>query len=237
MELSEKQEQVAEEALCDVSKCGPKEKDWWERSMGLRRTSTGNGEPGPARKNCRPHSKSDPSPTRTPVNNDPNASWHYDRAEYVHTGRFNLLQKGQRNKKIPSASKGRPRLAERSSSWRTMRDMKSMLTLTPKTKNKNVRSADLSRVESYDDQYYTLEPGGSPYEQGKTTPLNGKAGTDEGYFNSSKIPTGQVGTVTEHNPVCVRRTSKTEYFDISPPDGPSVVTKPPGLKTSISFVL
>ncbi|OTA96377.1 hypothetical protein M434DRAFT_67510, partial [Hypoxylon sp. CO27-5] len=35
IQLSAKQEQVVEEALCDVATCGAREKGWWEKHMGL----------------------------------------------------------------------------------------------------------------------------------------------------------------------------------------------------------
>ncbi|KAI0470690.1 hypothetical protein GGR56DRAFT_683756 [Xylariaceae sp. FL0804] len=38
--LGPRQEEVVEEALCDVARCGTKDKAWWERSLGLSRTGT-----------------------------------------------------------------------------------------------------------------------------------------------------------------------------------------------------
>ncbi|KAI1380862.1 hypothetical protein F4677DRAFT_404899 [Hypoxylon crocopeplum] len=235
IELSEKQEQVVEEALCDVAKCGTKEKGWWEKHMGLTKRATARaldkGSGGSSqRRQSRPHSKSDPSPARTTLSNDANAAWHYERLDHAHIRRFNSLHS--------SRGSGRPGLA-RSASHRLIRDTGFTLT-QPKTTLRNVpKRSGLSKevnvdsdiADDYDEQYYTLEPQGSTYEHS----------SPRGYFDLPRTPPGGLGTLTEHTSVGVRRSSKSGYFDLSPGASPSTVAqprRPPGLeKRSVTFLL
>ncbi|KAI1662640.1 hypothetical protein F4813DRAFT_394825 [Daldinia decipiens] len=227
LQLSEKQEQVVEEALCDVAKCGTKEKGWWERRMGLTRQAA-DGSPydsgGRGRKQNRPHSKSDPSPSRGPLVSDPNAAWHYERLDHAHIRRFNSLHS--------SRGANRPGIP-RSSSQRMIRDTGFTMT-QPKTTHASyqlgARRSGLSSEISTGSNYYTLEPGEN---------LSGRA-SPAGYFDGSRTPPGGLGTVTEHA-VGVRRSSKSGYFDLTPGATPSAVSqprRPPGLeKRSVTFLL
>ncbi|KAI0595918.1 hypothetical protein F4775DRAFT_341126 [Biscogniauxia sp. FL1348] len=83
LELSRKQEKVVEEALCDVSKCGAKEKVWWERHLGLMPAESGldyasleggRREDERAAGRCRFHSNSDPG----------TSWWYYERLDRAH---------------------------------------------------------------------------------------------------------------------------------------------------------
>ncbi|KAI1389794.1 uncharacterized protein F4822DRAFT_213976 [Hypoxylon trugodes] len=227
IQLSEKQEQVVEEALCDVAKCGTKEKGWWEHQMGLGKPSEERGTV--SQRKGRPHSKSDPSPSRTPISNDPNAAWHYERLDHAHVRQFNSLHS--------SRNSNRPGLG-RSSSHRLIRD--TGLTMTqPKTTQGGMKRSGLSNEIKADsdhdndqnDQYYTIEPGSSS-----------ERGSQGGYFDlHPHTPPGGLGTVTERKCVGLRRTSKVDYFDISPGDAPSTVVQVgrPPLKDhrSVSFIL
>ncbi|KAI8963697.1 hypothetical protein F5Y11DRAFT_318360 [Daldinia sp. FL1419] len=228
LQLSEKQEQVVEEALCDVAKCGTKEKGWWEKRMGLaKKTAYGSGV-GP-RRHGRPHSKSDPSPSRSPLRNDPNAAWHYERLDHAHIRRFNSLH-SSRGAARPGISGG-----GRSASQRMLRDTGYTMT-RPKTTHaaSHARRSGLSSevCADYDDEYYILEPRGSG------SPCSPTA---RGYFDVACTPPGGLGTVTEHTAVGVRRSSKSGYFDLTPGDEPSAVSqprRPPGLdKRSVTFLL
>lgn len=222
IQLSEKQEQVVEEALCDVGKCGTKEKGWWERNMGLDNDSlTTPGE----KRGRRPHSKSDPSPSREKLSNDPNTAWHYEQLDHAHIRRFNSLH----SSRTRSFSHGR------------LRDTGFILTQPKTTHSSAVRRSGLSNEvpagSSYDDddddQFYTLEPRGS-------TPLK-QASADDYFAIAPRTPPGGLGTVAEHKPIGVRRASKAGYFDISPGPTPSSVTgsrRPPLQENrSVSFVL
>ncbi|KAF3057620.1 hypothetical protein GL218_09612 [Daldinia childiae] len=235
LHLSEKQEQVVEEALCDVAKCGTKEKGWWERRMGLIKQAA-DGSPydsgGRERKPNRPHSKSDPSPSKSPLTNDPNAAWHYERLDHAHIRRFNSLHS--------SRGANRPGIP-RSSSQRMIRDTGFTMT-QPKTTHASyqlgVRRSGLSSEINAEpncygnvgEQYYTLEPGEN---------MSGRA-SPAGYFDVSRTPPGGLGTVTEHT-VGVRRSSKSGYFDLTPGAIPSTMSqprRPPGLdKRSVTFLL
>ncbi|KAI1473720.1 hypothetical protein F4774DRAFT_415559 [Daldinia eschscholtzii] len=254
LRLSEKQEQVVEEALCDVAKCGTKEKGWWEKRMGLtKKAAYDNGGAGGARRQGRPHSKSDPSPSRSPLRNDPNAAWHYERLDHAHIRRFNSLHS--------SSGGGRRPGIGRSSSQKMLRDTGCTMT-QPKTTHASflqlgARKSGLSNeitsssnscgggglncYEDIDEQYYTLEPRGSP--SGRGSPAMGLGGGGGGgYFDVPRTPPGGLGTVTEHAAaVGVRRSSKSDYFDLSPGESPSAVSqprRPPGLdKRSVTFLL
>ncbi|KAI1778306.1 hypothetical protein F4818DRAFT_295769 [Hypoxylon cercidicola] len=242
IELNEKQEQVVEEALCDVGKCGTKEKSWWEEQMGLNKTPPATpSEQGQKSKQGRPHSKSDPTPSRSQsakLSDDPNTAWHYEQLDQPqgHVHRFKALHSD------------RPGI-KRSSSHRLLRDIGFIMT-HPKTtlagmvkqqqqnapEQKKSSGSEVNRVpadptysdECYDDdEYYTLEPRGcSP--------------APEGYFDVPS-PHAAAPVVTEVRPVGVRRASKMGPLDISPPQTPSLVTAPrrPPLKghRSVSFVL
>ncbi|KAI1763994.1 hypothetical protein GGR53DRAFT_466853 [Hypoxylon sp. FL1150] len=84
IELTAKQEQVVEEALCDVGKCGTKEKSWWEEQMGLNKDKESSDATPTAEKKQkkRPHSKSDPTPS--PLSSDPNTAWLYEEMDHLH---------------------------------------------------------------------------------------------------------------------------------------------------------
>ncbi|KAK6950888.1 hypothetical protein Daesc_007416 [Daldinia eschscholtzii] len=262
LRLSEKQEQVVEEALCDVAKCGTKEKGWWEKRMGLTKKAAydNGGGGGGARRQGRPHSKSDPSPSRSPLRNDPNAAWHYERLDHAHIRRFNSLHS--------SGGGGRRPGVARSSSQKMLRDTGRTMT-QPKTTHASflqlgARKSGLSNeiatsnsnsssgggggancYEDIDEQYYTLEPRGSPSGRGSPAMGLGGGGGGGGYFDVPRTPPGGLGTVTEHAAaavvVGVRRSSKSDYFDLSPGESPSAVSqprRPPGLdKRSVTFLL
>ncbi|KAI1650241.1 uncharacterized protein F4817DRAFT_328740 [Daldinia loculata] len=233
LQLSKKQEQVVEEALCDVAKCGTKEKDWWERRMGLTKNAADGSSfdsGGRKRKKNRPHSKSDPSLSKSPLTSDPHAAWHYERLDHAHIRRFNSLHSSQ--------SANRPG-TPRPSSQRIIRDNMGFTMTQPKTTHASyqlgARRPGLSNETSadsnhYDEQYYTLEPGES---------LSGQA-SPAGYFDVTRTPAGAHGTVTEHT-VGVRRSSKSGYFDLTPGATPSAAPqprRPPGLdKRSVTFLL
>lgn len=237
VDLTKKQEQVVEEALCDVSKCGTKEKCWWEKHMGLDTKHLDVPGRSPHRQG-RPHSKSDPSPSRTKVTNDPNAAWHYEKLDRAHIRNFKSMHS--------SRPGGRPGMM-RSASHRMIRDTGLILT-QPKTTSANFqsevkRSSGLSNEVNpespyadahQDEQYYTLEPRGSPIAG---SPIR----TAKGYFELPRTPAGGLGTVTEHAAVGVKRSTKTGYFDLSPGDAPSTVVQQrqrPGLeKRSVTFLL
>ncbi|KAI1140415.1 hypothetical protein F5Y05DRAFT_411471 [Hypoxylon sp. FL0543] len=231
IQLSRKQEQVVEEALCDVATCGTKEKGWWEKHMGLEKASTAGGR----RRQNRFHSNSDPSPSRSPMINDPNAAWHYERLDHAHIRRFNSLHSSR------STMGGRPGIAS-SASQRMLRDTGFTMT-QPKTthasfQNSSNRSwlSNEVRAESpydeHDDQYYTLEPPGRLLDRGT------KGGG--GYFDLPLTPPGGLGTVTEHT-IGTRRSSKAGYFDVTPGTTPTTKAqprRPPGLeKRSVTFLL
>ncbi|KAI0143993.1 hypothetical protein F4776DRAFT_450159 [Hypoxylon sp. NC0597] len=233
--LSAKQEQVVEEALCDVATCGTKEKGWWEKHMGLEKRPTRNEAAGGWWRQNRPHSKSDPSPSRSPITNDPSTAWHYERLDRAHIRRFNSLHSSR------STPGGRPGLA-RSPSQRMIRDTGFTMT-QPKTTHASFQNgAKRSRLgneisaespyDEHDDLYYVLEPPGSLLEQGT------KGGG--GYFDLPLTPPGGLGTVTEHT-IGARRSSKAGYFDLTPGASPSLVAEPrrlPGLeKRSVTFLL
>ncbi|KAI1454517.1 hypothetical protein F4805DRAFT_477576 [Annulohypoxylon moriforme] len=236
IDLSKKQEQVVEEALCDVAKCGTKEKCWWEKHMGLESKTLEVPGGRSQQRQGRPHSKSDPSPSRTPVNNDPNAAWHYEKLDRAHIRQFKSMHS--------SRASGRPGMM-RSASHRMIRDTGLILT-QPKTTHASLQNeikrsglsneigAESPYSDEHDEQYYTLEPKGSPLQG---SPI--KSG--RGYFELPRTPLGGLGTVTEHAAVGVRRTSKAGYFDLSPADTPSTVVQPrrrPGLdKRSVTFLL
>ncbi|KAI2473250.1 hypothetical protein F4781DRAFT_427663 [Annulohypoxylon bovei var. microspora] len=243
IDLSKKQEQVVEEALCDVAECGAKEKDWWEKHMGLdTRESRALEVPGgrSQQRKGRPHSKSDPSPSRTLVTNDPNAAWHYEKLDRAHMRQFKSMHS--------SRTGGRPGMM-RSASHRMIRDTGLILT-QPKTthasfQNEMKRSGLSNEVSSespysdnHDEQYYTLEPRGSPLGG---SPIGRSARGGREYFDLPRTPSGSLGTVTEHSAIGVRRTSKAGYFDLSPADAPSTVVQPrrrPGMeKRSVTFLL
>ncbi|KAL7622974.1 hypothetical protein AAE478_006653 [Parahypoxylon ruwenzoriense] len=265
IELSERQQQVVEEALCDVARCGSKEKVWWQKYMGLEK----NIAPGAGRADrsdsdrrgqSRSHSKSDPSPSRSRVNSDASAAWHYERLDLAHVRRFNSLHS--------SGGTGRPALARSASaSHRLVRDTAACFTMTqPKTTHASYRqaarrsglsnevSADAGYDDDRDDEYYNLEPRGSSSERSAPSPSSYSSSSSSstttttrgpGYFDLT--PPGGLGTVTEHGAVAAgpaRRTSRTGgYFDVSPGAAPrrSTVTepnRPPGLaKRSVSFLL
>ncbi|KAH9900130.1 hypothetical protein F4778DRAFT_740234 [Xylariomycetidae sp. FL2044] len=119
--LAARQKQVVEEALCDVAKCGTKDKAWWERNLGL---SSGSGlGPGPSsrgasprpsspsssssllvvqdgsegshtRSKSRPHANSDSAYGgiyRGSVNEAHNTAWYYERLDRAHVKRFHSL--------------------------------------------------------------------------------------------------------------------------------------------------
>ncbi|KAI2625865.1 hypothetical protein GGR54DRAFT_637639 [Hypoxylon sp. NC1633] len=232
IELSEKQEQVVEEALCDVAKCGTKEKGWWESRMGLDKkpvAATPDERQGRG-KQSRPHSKSDPSPSGSPIAYDSNAAWHYEQLDCANTRQFNPLRSNRGN--------GRSGLA-RSTSHRLLRD-KGFIMTQPKTTHHNVAkrsglskeiTADLDHRDDYDDQYYTIEPHGNSSPQGRQ---------QGGYFDLP-IPctsTEEPGIVTEHKavhtPVGVMRTPGPEatLSNVTRPRRP-----PFKEKRSISFLL
>ncbi|KAI0386615.1 hypothetical protein F5Y04DRAFT_288540 [Hypomontagnella monticulosa] len=245
LQLSEKQEQVVEEALCDVAKCGTKEKGWWEKQMGLEK----NPDDSPRRAAGRPHSKSDPSPSRNPTrSDDPNAAWHYERLDRAHIRRFNALHSSS-GARSPGAGGGgggsgnggggggggRPGFT-RSNSSRMIRDTGFTLTQPKTTHASAQRRSGLSNEVNADTEdaaqgYYTLEPRGSSVE---------RLGGGGGYFDLPRTPPGGLGTVTEHT-VAVRRTSKAGYFDLSPGESPSAVSRPrlrPGMRErSVTFLL
>ncbi|KAI1093210.1 hypothetical protein F5B19DRAFT_167741 [Rostrohypoxylon terebratum] len=244
VDLTKKQEQVVEEALCDVARCGAREKRWWEEHMGLDTDPKKLDVPGRApRRQGRPHSKSDPSPSpaRTKVTDDPNAAWHYEKLDRAHVRHFKSMHGG------------RPGML-RSASHRMVRDTGLILT-QPKTTSANFQSgakrsaglglaggvnsesnyyADSSHRD--DEQYYTLEPRGSPIAG---SPVR----SARGYFELPCSPAGAggLGTVTEHAAIGVRRSSKTGYFDLSPGDVPSTVVRqrqqPRLEKRSVTFLL
>ncbi|KAI1107112.1 hypothetical protein F4804DRAFT_241644 [Jackrogersella minutella] len=250
LQLSAKQEQVVEEALCDVAKCGAKEKDWWEKHMGLESTAM-DGLRGSARqKQSRPHSKSDPSPSRAPVTDDPNAAWHYERLDRAHMRRFDSMH-SSRNNALSSGGGGRPGM-KRSASHRMIRDTGLIMT-QPKTTHASFQS-EMKRSglnnevgpespysESHDGEYYTLEPRGSPLKEAPIAATTRASRTARGYFELPRTPSGGLGTVSEHAAVGVRRASKTGHFDLSPGDAPSTVVQPgkrPGLANrSVTFLL
>ncbi|KAI0156810.1 hypothetical protein GGR57DRAFT_511155 [Xylariaceae sp. FL1272] len=103
VQLSPRQAQVVEEALCDVTRCGHREKSWWESRLGLTQPHS----PSPSRthltvSDCnrsashspsRPHSRSDPLPMSSlsssmddRVAADPGAAWYYERLDRAHVG-------------------------------------------------------------------------------------------------------------------------------------------------------
>ncbi|KAI1270332.1 hypothetical protein F5Y18DRAFT_421824 [Xylariaceae sp. FL1019] len=108
VQLSPRQEQVVEEALCDVVRCGHREKSWWESRLGLTQLHISDS---PSRSRSpltalngsrsitpcanRPHSQSDPLPISgfwSPssmddrVAGDPGAAWYYERLDRAHVG-------------------------------------------------------------------------------------------------------------------------------------------------------
>lgn len=278
---------MVEEALCDVGKCGTKEKSWWERQMGL----TDNDKKKKGAAEGRPHSKSDPShsQSKTPLSNDPNTAWHYEQLDQPRARgcrpssqkKSALLQQQQHCH--------RPGIG-RSSSQRLLRDTSSIMT-SPKTtptgmakqqqqqsqssspRSEKIKNSIAAADPTYDDDddddedegYYTLEPKGCA----------STATAPEGYFDvlsspprrsvadsSITVTTTMTMTTTskaqeqqEHRerqqrqekllllppvPVGVRRVSKIDDSDLSPPQAPSRVTAlRPTLEEhrSISFVL
>ncbi|OTB09107.1 hypothetical protein M426DRAFT_18491 [Hypoxylon sp. CI-4A] len=253
IELSEKQEQVVEEALCDVRKCGTKEKGWWEKRMGLTGAALepdGLNDDGKKRSG-RPHSKSDPSPSRTPINNDPNAAWCYERLDHTHM-RYSKTHHNSNNIR-DAASRKLVRSSSSSSSHGRMKpNHKNHHTMNqPKTSNSNLHvrigtsrsglrneiSADLGHDHHGEEQYYTLEPPGTPPRRD----------APPGYFDVPRAAPGDMGTLVEHahphthTPVGIRRPSKAGFYDVSPGSTPSAVAEPrrPPLQAmrSVSFVL
>ncbi|KAI1502806.1 hypothetical protein F5X99DRAFT_143515 [Biscogniauxia marginata] len=90
LELSRRQEQVVEEALCDVARCGAKEKTWWERHLGLSGSefipSGTEGGRDEYRQRARLHSNPNPG----------TAWWYYerlDRAHPDHLSRFSSFRR------------------------------------------------------------------------------------------------------------------------------------------------
>ncbi|KAF3058444.1 putative sugar transporter protein [Daldinia childiae] len=168
LHLSEKQEQVVEEALCDVAKCGTKEKGWWERRMGLIKQAA-DGSPydsgGRERKPNRPHSKSDPSPSKSPLTNDPNAAWHYEAGSRTHPAGHGLHHDTAEDDTTASYQLGVRRSGLSSEI-----------------------NAEPNCYGNVGEQYYTLEPGEN---------MSGRA-SPAGYFDVSRTPPGGLGTVTEH---------------------------------------
>ncbi|OTA70264.1 hypothetical protein K449DRAFT_380305 [Hypoxylon sp. EC38] len=203
--------------------------------MGLEKRPTRNEAAGGRRRLNRPHSKSDPSPSRSPMTNDPSTAWHYERLDRAHIRRFNSLHSSR------STTGGRQGLA-RSPSQRMIRDTGFTMT-QPKTTHASYQNGTKrsrlsneispeSPYDEYDDLYYVLEPPGSLLEQDTKG-----AG---GYFDLPLTPPGGLGTVTEHT-IGARRSSKAGYFDLTPGASPSPVAeprKPPGLeKRSVTFLL
>ncbi|XXH03561.1 hypothetical protein Hte_009966 [Hypoxylon texense] len=144
--LSEKQEQVVEEALCDVGRCGTKEKSWWVDQMGLNKnpatttTTTTPGE-GSRKQQSRPHAKSDPVHSRSgggkPLSTDPNTAWHYEQLDQPHAHRPpkpSLLRQH-------TGAGRRPGIA-RSSSHSLLRDIGFVMTHPKTTISNMVKSAD-----------------------------------------------------------------------------------------------
>ncbi|CAJ2502887.1 Uu.00g102810.m01.CDS01 [Anthostomella pinea] len=106
--LTKKQEQVVEEALCDVSsKCGAREKGWWQKHLGLwtapnadsARTTlhadnddnNSESQAQSQRARSRPHANSDSTYAgiyRTDVAGDPGAAWYYERLDRAHVRAF-----------------------------------------------------------------------------------------------------------------------------------------------------
>lgn len=235
IQLSAKQEQVVEEALCDVARCGTKEKVWWEQRMGLEKKP----EEGLRRATGRPHSKSDPPPWRSPIrSNDPNAAWHYERLDHAHIRRFNSLHSSGGGGGTGGGGR-RPSLG-RSNSSRMIRDTGFTLTQPKTTHASAQRRSGLSNEFNADpeddhEEYYTLEPRGNSVER-----LSASRGG--GYFvlELPCTPPGGLETVAEHT-IGVRRTSKSDYYDLTPGESPSTVSQPrrrPGMrKRSVTFLL
>ncbi|KAI1081202.1 hypothetical protein F5B20DRAFT_579580 [Whalleya microplaca] len=105
--LSPKQEEVAEEALCDVAKVGTKEKHWWERHLRLG-SSAGASSSGsvddsviPTRptkgSGNRPHSNSDSVYDGlyrgSGTTKDSNTAWFYERLDRAHLRRFTAMRR------------------------------------------------------------------------------------------------------------------------------------------------
>ncbi|KAI0851262.1 hypothetical protein F5Y00DRAFT_267928 [Daldinia vernicosa] len=223
LHLSERQEQIVEEALCDVARCGTKEKGWWENRMGLTKKAAADGpphgsspphdNPGRGRKQSRPHSKSDPSPSRSPpLANDPNTAWHYERLDRGHMRRFNSLHSSSRsangNHHNNSNNSNRPG-TPRSSSQRMLRDTGCTMT-QPKTTHASfqlgARRSGLSKEVSPDSNFccddekcYNLEPGDGGESRSKNE--SGGCGSPAGHFDDdvTRTPPGGLGTVTEHD--------------------------------------
>ncbi|KAI1331885.1 hypothetical protein F5Y16DRAFT_422266 [Xylariaceae sp. FL0255] len=120
IQLSPRQEQIVEEALCDVNRCGSKDKGWWESQLGLSQRvkknsdnknllsadgpgsrRNGSTSPNHSRSPSRPHSRSDPLPPPSSMDGraaeDPDATWYYERLDRAHGGlcrRWNELTGG-----------------------------------------------------------------------------------------------------------------------------------------------
>ncbi|KAI0005638.1 hypothetical protein F4779DRAFT_633444 [Xylariaceae sp. FL0662B] len=94
--LSRRQKRVAEEALCDVARCGTREKRWWDRNLGLDSgEEEGEGEEDARRRGAlsRPHANSDSAYDGLYRESgvaaaDPNAAWYYERLDRAHMRRF-----------------------------------------------------------------------------------------------------------------------------------------------------
>ncbi|KAI1639603.1 hypothetical protein F4809DRAFT_638409 [Biscogniauxia mediterranea] len=87
LQLSPKQEQVVEEALCDVAKCGAKEKVWWERHLGLSPAGSGleYASLGGGRREDELEQRA-AIRSRLLTDSDPGTAWwYYERLDRAHT--------------------------------------------------------------------------------------------------------------------------------------------------------
>ncbi|KAI0179111.1 hypothetical protein GGR52DRAFT_588870 [Hypoxylon sp. FL1284] len=252
--LSERQEQVVEEALCDVGRCGAKEKSWWERQMGLTREGD-DGEDDDRRKRrgwgwgrgqsqARPHSRSDPTHERSGtarLSRDPNTAWHYEQLDHLHAH-------GPRSAALRGGGGKRPGLVSRASDTgsvmtRPKTTLASMLghsAARPRGSSGGRAAADLAYADELDDDgYYTLEPRGSSLRYCAVPPADG--GTEVPSPPPERGPATTAAGQQHHRPLGVRRASKAGDFDITPPQTPSLVTAPrraPLLDhRSVSFLL
>ncbi|KAI5927002.1 hypothetical protein F4810DRAFT_421886 [Camillea tinctor] len=102
LELTWKQIQIVKEALCDVVKCGAKEKSWWETHLGL--SPTGSGlEYIPSEGGRRDDELEQRTTIRSRVhaNSDPGTAWwYYERLDCAHRNRVPCSSSLRRNSTI-----------------------------------------------------------------------------------------------------------------------------------------
>ncbi|KAI0019371.1 hypothetical protein F4780DRAFT_452546 [Xylariomycetidae sp. FL0641] len=112
LELNPKQQQVVEEALCDVAKCGTREKGWWSRYLGLESSSSSSGKStdqeeekdaaaAAPKGRQRPHASSDAAIYRPTTE-----TWFYQRLDRAHVKvkRFHSFTGVGRSSSKPTAA-------------------------------------------------------------------------------------------------------------------------------------